>query len=387
MGLREDSPLAPRGCGVDLPAISPRYRIDRRLGEGGMGLVFEAADRDRAKTVALKTLPAFDADALYRFKQEFRTLAGLHHPNLVRLYELVASEGGQIFFTMERVDGDDFAQYVRGSASTRPAKRSEIVTVVDTHIRETSRPGLLTRRSERPPASPLDVDRLRAALRQLVQGVRAIHAAGKVHRDLKPSNVLVTHGGRVVILDFGVAAERFDRDMAAPSGEIVGSPIYMAAEQLLCEGAPAPPADWYSVGVMLYEVLAGRRPFVGAMAEILALKTLKDPPPPSACAEGVPPELDELCMALLQQDPEARPGAEAILSMLGAVVSSAPPPLFTRRRRLRRLHRARSAAAGARRRLRGIARRLSDDGAHRGRRRHGQVDDRPPLPGRGRAAR
>jgi tetratricopeptide (TPR) repeat protein len=293
-----------------------------------MGVVFEAYDRDRAQTVALKTLPAFDADALYRFKQEFRTLAGVHHANLVRLYELVASEGGQVFFTMERVHGDDFAQYVRGSTSTRPAKRSEIVTVVDTHIRETSRPGLLTRRSERPPASPLDVDRLRAALRQLVQGVRAIHAAGKVHRDLKPSNVLVTHGGRVVILDFGVAAERFDRDMAAPSGEIVGSPIYMAPEQLLCEGAPAPPADWYSVGVMLYEVLAGRRPFVGSMAEILALKTLKDPPPPSACAEGVPPELDELCMALLQQDPEARPGAEAILSMLGAVVSSAPPPLL-----------------------------------------------------------
>jgi serine/threonine protein kinase len=89
-----------------------RYVVVRCVGQGGMGVVYEAFDRQRRHAVALKTLPRFDADALYRFKQEFRTLADVHHTNLVHLYELVASETGRAFFTMELVHGTDFARYV-----------------------------------------------------------------------------------------------------------------------------------------------------------------------------------------------------------------------------------------------------------------------------------
>src|SRR6185369_13062747 len=109
------------------------------------------------------------------------------------------------------------------------------------------------------------------ALAGLAEGVRALHAAGKLHRDLKPSNVLVHPSGRVTILDFGLASPVKEDDRSHDLA-IAGTPAYMAPEQLA--GAACPASDWYAVGVMLYEALAGRRPFVGNTAEILAEKAL-----------------------------------------------------------------------------------------------------------------
>lgn len=189
-------------------------------------------------------------------------------------------------------------------------------------------PETAAQRSEpAPTTSPVNVERLRVALRQLAQGVHAIHSAGKLHRDLKPSNVLVTPRGRLVILDFGVAADlsHVEPEFPAGSGEMVGTVSYMAPEHTASEATPDPASDWYSVGVMLYEALVGRRPFVGCSTEILARKVAMDPPPPSECVDGVPPDLDALCMDLLQREPSRRPSGDELLQRLGVSLSSSPP--------------------------------------------------------------
>jgi tetratricopeptide (TPR) repeat protein len=296
-----------------------------------MGVVYEAFDRERRQPVALKILPRFDADGLYRFKQEFRTLADVHHPNLVHLYELVASETGEIFFTMELVNGTDFARYVQDPAtapgSTPPWAETTQAATVKARAVVPPDAGSRARATRAPPPSPANGDRLRVALRQLVQGVQAIHSAGKLHRDLKPSNVLVTPEGRLVILDFGVAADLSDVERRAQfgSGEIVGTASYMAPEQVIGDGAPDPASDWYSVGVMFYEALVGRPPFVGSEMDVLTLKNTMDPALPSECVEGIEPDMEALCVSLLRRDPGQRPTGGEILRALGVSQSSAPP--------------------------------------------------------------
>jgi hypothetical protein len=305
-----------------------RYEILSCLGRGGMGLVYEAFDRDRRRLVALKTLLHFDPAALYLFKQEFRTLADVHHTNLVHLYELEVTDLGDVFFTMELLRGTDFRRHVQKEgtrkSSAEPSSR-EVTTVADTvrPPRDVA-PGP-------PPAgrcSEVHLDRLYPALCQLVEGVHALHSAGKLHRDIKPSNVLVTSDGRVVLLDFGVATELSGHGEKAPagSGEVVGTARYMAPEQA-DDAPPSPASDWYSVGVMLYEALVGRPPFVGSLHEILSMKSIVDPLPPSECVTGVPPDLDALCRALLHRDPAMRPTGVEILRRLGSTRSSAPPAL------------------------------------------------------------
>ncbi len=242
-----------------------RYRVRRCIGTGAVGAVYEAFDAEREAVVALKKLRHFSPATLYLFKQEFRTLADVHHPNLVRLYELFATEDRDVFFTMELVHGVDLVAYVR-------------------------------------PEGVLDVDRLRPAMRQLVEGVEAIHAAGKLHRDIKPSNVMMTAEGRAVLLDFGVAIELAragDEDLEAEQ-PIVGTASYMAPEQ--ASGAPLSPAsDWYGVGAVLFEALVGSPPFLGSVADVLKMKRQVAASLPSACAEGLPPDLDALCGALMNR--------------------------------------------------------------------------------------
>jgi serine/threonine protein kinase len=309
---------------------SGRFGVLRRLGQGGMGVVHEAFDRERGHPVALKSLLHFSPDTLYRFKQEFRTLADVHHRNLVRLYELVVAEEDHVFFTMELVRGTDFLTYVQEPEAPReePAKSSVAVAAAAQAVAEVSRAGdrPTTERPSREPA-PADFDRLREAFRQLVEGVMALHAAGKLHRDIKPSNVLVAEDGRVVILDFGVAIDfRKVAGGESPGHEVVGTFRYMAPEQALSD-SPTPASDWYSVGVVLYEALTGRTPFSGTAGEVISAKALQDPVPPAECVEGVPPELDSLCRALLDREEDKRPTGLEILRRLGPVRSRRPSPV------------------------------------------------------------
>jgi serine/threonine protein kinase/tetratricopeptide (TPR) repeat protein len=313
-----------------------RYEILSCIGRGGMGAVYEALDRRRQQLVALKTLLHFGPAAFYRFKQEFRLLAGVKHPNLVNLYELVVPRTGQAFFTMELVRGVHFLDYVRKPGVVATCQSPTTTVLIQRRLpMEGSSDPISDEASASASAfsipsqnrSPADLLRLRDAMRQLVEGVDALHAAGKLHRDIKPSNVHVTREGRVVLLDFGVATD-FQADAQSLSGsdELVGTARYMAPEQ--SAGEPLTPAsDLYSAGVMLYEALAGRPPFDGSSADVITMKRRLTPPPPSACAHGVPTDLDALCMALLNRDPATRPTALDILRGLGADLGTATSPL------------------------------------------------------------
>jgi len=297
-------------------AGTERFAIRRLLGAGGMGVVYEALDSHLGSVVALKTLERAQGDALLRFKTEFRALQHLDHQNLVNLGELMEHDGTW-FFTMELVRGVDFLTYVCGSESgwsthassieTQPGRRRLGPVPATGSSRDRAAPG----GSPRP---AFEETRLRDGLAQLTRGLRALHEADKVHRDVKPSNIMVNREGKLVLLDFGLIAER-GRDDADASEHVVGTAAYMAPEQ--AAGMPAEPAsDLYAVGVMLYQVLTGHLPFAGSAREVLQEKQTHEPPPPSEVAAEVPADLDELCVALLCVAPEQRPTVEQILNRL-----------------------------------------------------------------------
>jgi hypothetical protein len=301
-----------------------RFEVLREVGAGGMGIVFEALDREQRARVAIKTLQRMDADSLLRFKREFRALQDIQHENLVRLGELF-EEDGTWFFTMELVEGVDLFEHVCPGSErpaniegTRSLTRRELRALADAPAAPVS---------QRHPLSAghafLEA-RLRSDFRQLARGLAALHAGRKVHRDVKPSNLLVGADGRLVILDFGVIADASDTQ----DDGIVGTAAYMAPEQAL-GGAVGPAADWYSVGALLFLMLTGRTPFVGSAMGILSAKTLAPPPRPSALSPRVPADLDALCADLLATDPAARPPEDAILRALG--VRSEPPPVSSAR--------------------------------------------------------
>jgi serine/threonine protein kinase len=297
--------------GADEPAEfqgTQRFRVDRKLGAGGMGIVYLAHDRDRDTQVALKTLKYMDGPSVYRFKQEFRALADLEHDNLIRLGELFC-EGNQWFFTMELIAGTNFLSYVRGSEA-EPTCASPVADTLEFPASISQAETVLP-----PGDGPLfDERRLRTALAQLAQGLTVLHGAHKVHRDIKPSNVLVTSDGRVVLLDFGLVAEMAGVDDAELP--LVGTARYMAPEQASSHRV-GPEADWYSVGVVVYEALTGRAPFVGRTLEVLAQKQREEPPPPRMLVPHIPGDLDALCSDLLRLDPRARPTGAQILARLG----------------------------------------------------------------------
>jgi serine/threonine protein kinase len=341
-----------------------RFAVVRRIGAGGMGVVFEALDRERGARVALKTLPRLDGEKLYHLKQEFRALTDVTHPNLAALYEL-CSDGEQWFFTMELIDGVDFLVHLRAGAGATAAETPTTPRVesfpggMPTAAHDSSTQLLA---ADGPsghalpgPAlqSPEEWDRVRAALSQLADGVCALHAAGKLHRDIKPSNVLVTPQGRVVLLDFGLVTE-LERHPLAPwaHDEIAGTLSYMAPEQ--AGGQPLSAAsDWYSVGVMLYEALTGRRPFLTTGARLLVDKQFAEPSPPRRWAPHLPDDLNTLCVDLLRRRPEDRPSGREVRRRLrraverpaGSLPSDRPrAPFVGRERHLAVLNDAHRAA-------------------------------------------
>lgn len=275
-----------------------------------MGVVFEAYDREHACHVALKVLPSPASSAVVRFKNEFRFLQGIYHPNLVSLGELIDHEG-QLFFTMELVRGVDLLAYIRHCGAAALERRA---------VAGAEEPTIRTQKPAAGPGRPGSVDhatpdesRLRATFAQLTHALMALHAHDKVHCDVKPSNVLVTCEGRTVLLDFGLVTDtaRARQEEALVAGTI----SYMSPEQ--ARGVQlTPSSDWYSVGALLYEALTGSPPFTGSPQTILQRKQAAHPAPPSSVAAGVPEELDQLCCRLLAIDPRERPTGDEVLSVL-----------------------------------------------------------------------
>lgn len=332
-----------------------------------MGVVYRALDAESTQPIALKTMTYVEPAALLRFKNEFRALADISHPNVVQLYEMV-SEGEHWFFTMELLDGVDFLRWVHHGEHEpadlsllvdwpeRPATFDSASPTLDAVTVPDAAPvssGVVSGGGEAP-VRLCDVERLRPALRQLAQGVQAIHAAGKLHRDIKPSNVMITTDGRVVLLDFGVVGDlQSVRDNPRRlEDQILGTPAYMAPEQ--ARGVPAGmSADWYAVGVMLYEALTDRLPFEGNPQDILFNKQGARSLRPSDLVAGVPADLDALCMDLLHPDPKRRPRGEEVLLRLqqesdrehdtgarAALTTSASRPFVGRRQQIEALEAA-----------------------------------------------
>ena len=267
----------------DAPAARKlgEYELLRQIGKGGFGAVYRARHLQRGETVALKLLPiGSDANRLHLFRNEYKKMADINHPNLVGMQAL-ERDGDQWFFTMDLVEGTDFLDWVR-------------------------------------PENQLDESRLRDALKQLADGVIALHRHRNriVHRDLKPSNVMVTHDGRVQILDFGLVIEQDPQDGRTLSISVAGTPDYMAPEQIAGEATAE--SDWYAVGVILYESLTGELPF--PQREGVLLKQNKDAPRLTD-RDDVPQDLAVLGDQLLSRDPSERPAISAIVALLGLDVS------------------------------------------------------------------
>ncbi|HTQ45951.1 MAG TPA: protein kinase [Polyangiaceae bacterium] len=252
-----------------------RFELVRSIGSGAMGTVFEARDRRTGQRLAIKALHDGAGSILYQFKHEFRVLSELSHPFLVRFGELF-EDAGRFYLTMELVEGESFFDYVR-------------------------------------PHDVLDEERLRRALGQLASALVALHASGVIHRDIKPQNVLVNGSGRVVLLDFGIAIGEEDRGVRP---ELAGTVDYMAPE--LLSGQPiTEAADWYAVGVVLYQALTGGLPFAGTPPWAAARRSQPWHPQRVSRDVELPADLCATCMDLLEPDPQRRLGAEAIARRLG----------------------------------------------------------------------
>ncbi len=299
-----------------------RFSLERPLGEGAYGIVYRAFDHQRGHPVALKMLRLPTPDAIYRIKREFRSLSDLSHPNLVSLYDLLAS-GGHWFFTMELIDdARDFLKFCRRDVVTPPLAADDTISMAR-HDQHTAR------REPQEMWNEERVSSLRQILGQLAEGLSALHRAGKLHRDIKPSNVVVTTDSRVVLLDFGLVT---DLDFSKSGSAVVaGTPAYMSPEQ--CESLPLKEAsDWYSAGVMLYQVLTGRLPFDGGWHEILHRKVTASPRPIRDYATGVPRDLEDLCLRLLHPDAAQRPGAAEVLKVARDWTAKVVPLDVTRSR-------------------------------------------------------
>jgi eukaryotic-like serine/threonine-protein kinase len=286
--------LKPAADPGDLGQLGP-HCIKRVIGQGGMGVVFEAFDARLHRTVALKViLDARHDSARYqsRFQAEATSLARLQHPNIVQIHE-IGKQRERSYLTMEFVDGGTLAEHLAG----RPQPLKTAAELVQT----------------------------------IARAVQYAHEQGVVHRDLKPANVLLAKGkdeGSLVpkVADFGLA-RCIDEPGMTQSGEVLGTPSYMAPEHAASQGKNAGPmVDVYALGAILYEALTGRPPFRGETAlETLDQVRSSDPIPPHRLRPGMPRDLETICLKCLHKDPARRySGAGALADDLGRYLEGRP---------------------------------------------------------------
>jgi serine/threonine protein kinase len=292
---------------IEGTSISSRFRLLQKLGQGGMGTVHRAFDSLLGHEVALKAIDPARPDDLYRLKREFRLLADLEHPNLVRLHELFVGPTSA-FFTMELLHGSDFCRFIQGPP------------------RETA--GI---RRKTPPTA-CDFPLLRKVARQLAFALSAVHAAGKLHRDVKPSNILISSAGRLVLFDFGLATSMCPKSARTKSaGVLLGTRGYVSPEQ--ARGEPLTiAADWYGFGVTLFEAITGRLPFDDGFKAFLSDRDADAHSHIGRYLPDVPEDLDDLIARLLRPSPDRRPTTDEVMAVLEDPGVSGDWPLRNRPR-------------------------------------------------------
>ncbi|QNV37708.1 protein kinase domain-containing protein [Rothia terrae] len=255
--------------------LGGRYDLTERIAIGGMGEVWKARDKVLGRIVAVKILKeeyTGDPGFLERFRAEARHTALLNHPGVANVFDY-GEEEGSAYLVMELVPGDPLSNIIEKE------KR-------------------------------LDSDRILNVIAQTARALAAAHAQGLVHRDVKPGNLIITPDERVKVTDFGIA-RLTDQVPLTATGQVMGTAQYLAPEQ--ATGQPATPSsDMYSLGIIGYECLAGKRPFTGESQIAIALAQVNDPPPP--LPKDVPAPAAALIMCLLSKDPKQRPESATTLA-------------------------------------------------------------------------
>jgi len=304
-----------------------RYEVLGIIGEGSSGIVQEARSLSTGARVALKRLRPDGPHDTAHLKREFRALADVVHPNLVRLHQLFDDQG-EVVLAMDLVDGSTFLDWVWG----RPRGGAIASGAVTWGSGGSGNAEGEVPTQEAPQLTEAVLQRLRGGLRGLAAGLSALHAQGLLHRDIKPGNVMVDVQGRVQVVDFGLAMRPGYVD------NISGTAAYMSPEQI-AGGALTEASDWYGVGSLIFEALTGRTPFVGPVAGILFDKQVQPAPDVLELAPDAPHDLVDLCARLLHTTPEGRPHGPEICAALGSQVSAPPRevPFVGRRRELAEL--------------------------------------------------
>jgi serine/threonine protein kinase/WD40 repeat protein len=257
-----------------MPTQLGRYQILGRLGAGGMGTVYHAHDTQLRRDVAIK-VPRFDgqpeavAAARQRFLREARAAAAVRHAHVCPIYD-VSEHDGRPYVVMALVEGCSLAERLKAGPF---ADCREAVTLVC----------------------------------QVAEALAAVHAAGVIHRDLKPANILLDRNGQALLTDFGLARAERGNEHLTGEGDLLGTPAYMAPEQVEPEfGAVGPWSDQYSLAVVLYQMLTARLPFEGSTMSLLHQIATKTPPPPSQFRAGLDAELEKVLLKAMARRPQDR---------------------------------------------------------------------------------
>src|SRR3989475_8965854 len=262
------TPLPPLERGTLL--ASGRYEIMAMLGQGAMGAVYKAKDRELDRVVAIKVIQPELANSpaiLKRFKQELILARQVTHRNVVRIFDIGETDGMK-FITMEYVDGGDLKT-------------------------------IIVERGQIPPEESVDI------VRQICQALDAAHSAGVVHRDLKPQNIMIDQTGRVVVMDFGIAQSK-DLPGMTMTGALMGTPEYMSPEQAKGEKTDLR-ADIFAVGIIFYEMLIGKVPFKSdTVVETMYKRTQERAVPPIELDASIPLQANQIIMKCLEPIPENR---------------------------------------------------------------------------------
>jgi len=284
--------------------FADRYQIIEGLGQGGMGRVYKALDKETQEKIALKLIKseiASDQKTVARFRNELTSARKISHPHVCRMYDL-GKEKGSYFITMEYVPGEDLRSFIRRAA-------------------------------------PLSTARTISIAMQVCEGLMEAHKLGVIHRDLKPQNIMIDKQGNARIMDFGIARSLKAKSITG-AGMMIGTPEYMSPEQV--EGKEADQrSDIYSLGIILYEMVTGRVPFEGDTPFTIGVKHKSEPPkPPNELNEQIPDDLNQVILKCLEKDKEKRfPNAREIWSELDRIekgiptaqkIAAKPKPLTSR---------------------------------------------------------